>query len=66
MEPFEEDRIGHVAGGLIWMAVVMDQVGTKGLTTPVRSRLMRLSMFWHFLDLIWIGIFSIVYLMGVM
>jgi cytochrome o ubiquinol oxidase subunit 3 len=55
----------HVTFGLIWMAVMMGQVAVKGLTTPVQSRLMRLSMFWHFLDLIWIGIFSIVYLMGV-
>jgi cytochrome o ubiquinol oxidase subunit III len=56
----------HVTFGLIWMAVMMGQVAVKGLTSPVRSRLMRLSMFWHFLDIIWIGIFSIVYLMGVM
>jgi cytochrome o ubiquinol oxidase subunit 3 len=55
----------HVTFGLIWMAVMMGQVAVKGLTSPVHSRLMRLSMFWHFLDLIWIGIFSIVYLMGV-
>ena len=55
----------HVTFGLIWMAVLMGQVAVKGLTSPVQSRLMRLSMFWHFLDIIWIGIFSIVYLMGV-
>jgi cytochrome o ubiquinol oxidase subunit III len=55
----------HVTFGLIWMAVMMGQVAVKGLTSPVQSRLMRWSMFWHFLDLIWIGIFSIVYLMGV-
>ncbi len=56
----------HVTFGLIWMAVMIGQVALKGLTTPVQSRLLRLSMFWHFLDIIWIGIFSIVYLMGVM
>jgi cytochrome o ubiquinol oxidase subunit III len=55
----------HVTFGLIWMAVMLGQVAVKGLTSPVQSRLMRLSMFWHFLDIIWIGIFSIVYLMGV-
>ncbi len=55
----------HVTFGLIWMAVMMGQVAVKGLTSPVQSRLLRLSMFWHFLDLIWIGIFSLVYLMGV-
>jgi cytochrome o ubiquinol oxidase subunit 3 len=56
----------HVTCGLIWMAVMMGQVAAKGLTTPVRSRLMRLSMFWHFLDIVWIGVFTIVYLMGVL
>jgi cytochrome o ubiquinol oxidase subunit 3 len=56
----------HVTFGLIWMAVMIGQVAFKGLTSPVQSRLMRLSMFWHFLDIVWIGIFSIVYLMGVM
>jgi cytochrome o ubiquinol oxidase subunit 3 len=55
----------HVTFGLIWMAVMMGQVIIKGLTTPVRSRLMRLSMYWHFLDIVWIGVFTIVYLMGV-
>lgn len=55
----------HVTFGLIWMAVMMAQVAVKGLTSSVQSRLMRLSMFWHFLDIVWIGIFSVVYLMGV-
>jgi cytochrome o ubiquinol oxidase subunit 3 len=55
----------HVTFGLIWMAVMLVQVIIKGLTTPVQSRLMRLSMFWHFLDIVWIGVFTIVYLMGV-
>jgi cytochrome o ubiquinol oxidase subunit III len=56
----------HVTFGLIWMAVMLGQVAVKGLTSPVQSRLLRLGMFWHFLDIIWIGIFSIVYLMGVL
>ena len=56
----------HVTIGLIWMAVMMGQVDTKGLTTPVRSRLIRLSMFWHFLDIVWVGVFSFVYLLGVL
>jgi cytochrome o ubiquinol oxidase subunit 3 len=56
----------HVTFGLIWIAVMMAQVMGKGLTTPVRSRLVRLSMFWHFLDIVWIGVFTVVYLMGVM
>jgi cytochrome o ubiquinol oxidase subunit 3 len=56
----------HVSFGLIWILVMMAQVSVKGLTAPVRSRLLRLGMFWHFLDIMWIGIFSIVYLMGVL
>lgn len=56
----------HVFSGLIWMLIMMFQVSTRGLTTPVQSRLMRLSMFWHFLDVVWIGVFTIVYLMGVL
>jgi cytochrome o ubiquinol oxidase subunit 3 len=55
----------HVTLGLIWMAVMMAQVMAKGLTTRVRSRLLRLSMFWHFLDIVWIGVFTVVYLNGV-
>jgi len=51
---------------LIWILVMMAQISVKGLTAPVRSRLLRLGMFWHFLDIMWIGIFSIVYLMGVL
>ena len=54
----------HVSFGLIWMAVMMWQVLSKGLTAPVQSRLLRLSMFWHFLDIVWIGVFTIVYLLG--
>jgi cytochrome o ubiquinol oxidase subunit III len=56
----------HVSLGLIWMLVMMFQVTRKGLTTQVQSRLVRLSMFWHFLDIVWIGVFTVVYLMGVM
>lgn len=56
----------HVTAGLVWMGVLVAQVFTKGLTGTVKRRLMCLSLFWHFLDIIWIGVFSIVYLMGVM
>lgn len=55
----------HVAVGLVWMVVMAGQIAVKGLTRPVRSRVMRFSMFWHFLDIVWIGIFTFVYLMGV-
>ena len=55
----------HVSFGLIWMAVMAAQLAAKGITPGVHSRLTRLSLFWHFLDIVWIGVFSFVYLMGV-
>ncbi len=55
----------HVTCGLVWLAVMLFQVSTKGLTAPVMGRITRLGMFWHFLDVVWIGVFSVVYLMGV-
>ena len=56
----------HVTCGLIWMAVMILQVVKKGLKPMVNARLMCLSLFWHFLDIVWIGVFTIVYLMGVL
>lgn len=56
----------HVSGGLVWIAVMVVQVLLKDLTVPVVSRLFRLGLFWHFLDIVWIGIFSVVYLPGVL
>lgn len=54
----------HVTFGLIWMAAVVLQVRKHGLTIANQRRLECLSMFWHFLDVIWIGVFTFVYLMG--
>jgi cytochrome o ubiquinol oxidase subunit 3 len=54
----------HVTCGLIWMIVLLVQVGKKGLIPANKRRLMCLSMFWHFLDVVWVGVFSFVYLMG--
>lgn len=56
----------HVFSGLIWMAVMMIQVMQKGLTARNQRRLMCLSLFWHFLDVVWICVFTVVYLMGVL
>ena len=56
----------HVLCGLIWMAVMAGQIVANGLKTPVQSRLLRLSIFWHFLDIVWVGVFTVVYLMGVL
>ena len=56
----------HVSFGLVWMVVLMTQVARRGLIEANRRRLMCLSMFWHFLDVVWIGVFTFVYLMGVL
>ena len=56
----------HVTLGLVWLIVLMVQVGQRGLIPENQRRLMCLSMFWHFLDVIWIGVFTFVYLMGVL
>jgi len=56
----------HVSIGLIWILIMSGQVMAKGLTIPVTSRLFRLGLFWHFLDIAWVGIFSIVYLPGIL
>ena len=55
----------HVSFGLLWMLIMMYQIKTKGLSLNVRSRLMLLSLFWHFLDIVWVGVFTVVYLAGV-
>ncbi|RZJ03131.1 MAG: cytochrome o ubiquinol oxidase subunit III, partial [Haliea sp.] len=54
----------HVTFGIIWLIVLMVQVAKGGLIPENRRRLMCLSMFWHFLDVVWIGVFTFVYLMG--
>jgi cytochrome o ubiquinol oxidase subunit 3 len=56
----------HVTVGLIWMATLMLQVGQRGLIPENVRRLACLSMFWHFLDVIWIGVFTFVYLGGML
>jgi cytochrome o ubiquinol oxidase subunit 3 len=55
----------HITAGLIWIAVMMVRVQQKGLNSANINRLTMLSMFWHFLDIVWIFIFTIVYMMGV-
>jgi cytochrome o ubiquinol oxidase subunit III len=56
----------HVTVGIIWLATLMVQVVQRGLIADNKRRLMCLSLFWHFLDVIWIGVFSFVYLIGVL
>lgn len=54
----------HITVGLLWMFALLAQVVRRGLTEATSRRLLLLSLFWHFLDVIWIFIFSIVYLLG--
>src|SRR4029077_19983279 len=56
----------HVSFGVVWLVTLMIQVAQRGLIAANRRRLFCLSMFWHFLDLVWIGVFTFVYLMGVL
>jgi cytochrome o ubiquinol oxidase subunit 3 len=56
----------HVTFGLVWLVTLMTQVWRYGLIEANRRRLMCLSMFWHFLDVVWIGVFTFVYLMGML
>lgn len=56
----------HVTCGLIWILTMMVQVSRRGLTEVNKTRLMCLSLFWHFLDVVWICVFTVVYLMGAM
>ena len=56
----------HVTAGLLWLAVMMHQTFSFGLDEVVRRRVACLSLFWHFLDLIWICVFTFVYLRGVL
>jgi cytochrome o ubiquinol oxidase subunit III len=55
----------HVTVGLLWLTVMMAQVATKGFVPAVERRLACFSLFWHALDIIWVGLFTVVYLMGV-
>jgi cytochrome o ubiquinol oxidase subunit 3 len=54
----------HVTSGLIWLTYLVAQVVVKGLRPPVLRRLLCWSLFWHALDIVWVGVFTLVYLMG--
>lgn len=54
----------HVLSGCLWIGVMMAQVLTIGLDERVKINILRLGLFWHFLDVVWIAIFSVVYLQG--
>lgn len=52
----------HVLSGILWIFAMIAQIATRGLDDVVKVRLSMLGVFWHFLDLIWVGIFSLVFL----
>jgi cytochrome o ubiquinol oxidase subunit III len=56
----------HVTVGLVWLVVMMAQVAIKGFHATVERRLLCFSLFWHALDIVWVGLFTVVYLMGVL
>ena len=55
----------HVTAGLIWLAVMMAQIAFKGFRATVERRLLCFALFWHALDIIWVWLFTAVYLMGI-
>ena len=54
----------HVTAGLLWLGTMMAQIWTKGFEPHIMRRLLCFSIFWHALDIIWVAIFTIVYLIG--
>ena len=54
----------HVTLGLLWLLYMVAQVLVKGLRPHVLRRLLCWSLFWHALDIVWVGVFTLVYLMG--
>ena len=56
----------HVSVGLVWIVLLACEVAVRGLNPFVASRLYRLGLFWHFLVIVWIAIFSVVYLPGLL
>lgn len=56
----------HVTFGIVWLITMMVQVSQRGVDDVMWRRISCLSLFWHFLDIVWIGVFTFVYLMGVL
>lgn len=54
----------HVTVGLIWLVVLIGQLATRGISLGIERRLICFSLFWHVLDVVWIGVFTFVYLVG--
>ncbi|GAB2670151.1 cytochrome o ubiquinol oxidase subunit III [Paenibacillus thermoaerophilus] len=56
----------HVTVGLVWMIALMIQLAQRGITPVTDRKVTIISLYWHFLDVVWIFVFSLVYLLGVM
>lgn len=56
---------GHVTVGLLWLLTMMAQVAAKGFRDDIQRRILCFTLFWHTLDIIWVGVFTVVYLFGV-
>lgn len=56
----------HVSLGLVWMVALIIQLSKRGITPVTKRKVNIVSLYWHFLDVVWIFVFTIVYLMGVM
>jgi cytochrome o ubiquinol oxidase subunit III len=54
----------HVSAGLLWLLTMMAQVVAKGFRADILRRILCFSLFWHALDIIWVALFTVVYLMG--
>ncbi|MCJ2135086.1 cytochrome c oxidase subunit 3 [Methylobacterium sp. J-026] len=54
----------HVTAGCLWIAVMLVQIAVHGTDPRVKLDVLKLGLFWHFLDIVWIAIFSVVYLQG--
>lgn len=54
----------HIAIGLLWIGVLLARIYKRGISVATSRKLTLFSLYWHFLDVVWIGIFSVVYLMG--
>src|SRR6516164_2834119 len=54
----------HVSAGILWLLTMMAQVFAKGFRADIMRRLLCFALFWHVLDIIWVAIFSVVYLIG--
>jgi cytochrome o ubiquinol oxidase subunit 3 len=54
----------HVTAGLLWLGTMMAQIYVKGFTPAIRRRMLCFNLFWHALDIIWVALFTVVYLLG--